>query len=386
MNGISAQALSAGAVAAVVGFGSSFAVVIAGLVAVGASPDQAASGLMAAALAMGFAGIVMGVMTRMPIAAAWSTPGAALLVTTGPVDGGFPAAVGAFLVTGVLIVAAAFWRPLAKLVGAIPAPVAAAMLAGVLLGLCLAPIKAAAATPEAALPVIAVWAVVAQVKRLWAVPAAALAAGVVVAVLGDPVAADNIWPNPLPVMPVLSWGAVIGIAVPLFIVTMASQNIPGFAVLRVNGYTPPSGPPVAVTGLFSMLGAPFGGHTVNLSAIVAALCAGPDAHPDPARRWWAAVSMGVVSVGLGLFASAVVAVVQAAPPLLIETVAGLALLGPLAAALKAALEDEPLREAAAVTFVVAASGLSILGVGAAFWGLLAGCAVVVLKRILKGAS
>lgn len=382
MTTFSGQAVTAGLIAAVVGFGGSFAVVVAGLVAVGASPNQAASGLMAAALAMGFAGIVMAYLTRMPIAAAWSTPGAALLVTTGPVAGGFEAAVGAFLVTGALVVVAGFWRPLSRLVAAIPGPIAAAMLAGVLLGLCLAPVKAAAATPEAALPVIAVWAIVLHLKRLWAVPAAAVAAVIVVAVLGDPIATESLWPNPVLIEPVFSWAAIVGIAVPLFVVTMASQNIPGFAVLKVNGYEPPTGSPIAVTGVFSILGAPFGGHTVNLSAIVAALCAGPDADPDPAKRWWAAISMGGFSVVLGLMASLVVAVVQAAPPLLIETVAGLALLGPLALALKAALEGDDLREAAVVTFVVAASGLSIAGIGAAFWGLIAGGMIVLLKRAL----
>ncbi len=377
------QAFSAGTIAAIVGFGSSFAVVVAGLIAVGANPAQASSGLMAAAIAFGVAGIVLGVMTRMPIAAAWSTPGAALMVTTGPVEGGFEAAVGAFLVTGALIVIAGFWKTLGDLVAKIPGAIASATLGGVLLGLCIAPVKAAATAPEAALPVIIVWALVARFKRLWSVPAAAVTAVIVVAVLGDPLPDTTLWPAPVLITPVLSMGAVIGIALPLFIVTMASQNIPGIAVLRVNGYAPPSRAPIAITGAFSMLCAPFGGHTVNLSAIVAALCAGPDAHEDPDKRYWAALAMGIVSVGLGLMASVVVAVVQAAPPLLIEMVAGLALLGPLAASVKTALEDEDTREAAVVTFVVAASGLSIAGIGGAFWGLIAGGAILGLKRLGK---
>lgn len=375
------QAFSAGLIAALVGFGSSFAVVVAGLVAVGANPAEASSGLMAAALAMGFAGIVMAVMTRMPIAAAWSTPGAALLVTTGPVPGGFEAAVGAFLVSGALIIIAGFWKPLGRWVALIPTALASAMLAGVLVGICLLPVKAAASVPEAALPVIAVWAVVACLKRLWAVPAAALAAVIVVVWQGTGIDAQSLWPEPILFTPVFSSAAIIGIALPLFVVTMASQNIPGISVLRSYGYEPVPGPPIAVTGLFSMLCAPFGGHAVNLSAIVAALCAGPDAHPDPARRYWAAIFMGVFSVFLGLLASLVIALVQAAPPLLIETVAGLALLGPLAASLKAALDSEPEREAAIVTFVVAASGLSFAGVGAAFWGLIAGGVILLLKKL-----
>lgn len=368
-------------IAALVGFGSSFAVVVAGLVAVGANPAEASSGLMAAALAMGFAGIVMAVMTRMPIASAWSTPGAALLVTTGPVPGGFEAAVGAFLVSGALIIVAGFWKPLGRWVALIPTALASAMLAGVLVGICLLPVKAVASAPMAALPVIVVWAVVACFRRLWAVPAAALAAVVVVMWQGTGIDAQSLWPEPVLFTPVFSSAAIIGIALPLFIVTMASQNIPGIAVLRSYGYEPVSGPPIAVTGLFSMLCAPFGGHAVNLSAIVAALCAGPDAHPDPARRYWAAIFMGVFSVFLGLLASLVIALVQAAPPLLIETVAGLALLGPLAASLKAALDSEPEREAAIVTFVVVASGLSFAGVGAAFWGLIAGGVILGLKKL-----
>lgn len=382
-NDFSWQAFSAGTIAAIVGFGSSFAVVVAGLIAVGATPEQASSGLMAAAIAFGVAGVVLGLMTRMPIAAAWSTPGAALMVTTGPVEGGFEAAVGAFLVTGALIVLAGFWKTLGNLVAKIPTAIASAMLGGVLLGLCLAPVKAAATVPEAALPVIVVWALVARFQRLWAVPAAAVTAVVVVAILGDPLPDTSLWPNPLLITPALSVGAVVGIALPLFIVTMASQNIPGIAVLRMNGYEPPSRAPVAITGVFSVLCAPFGGHTVNLSAIVAALCAGPDAHANPARRYWAALAMGGVSVILGLMASLVVAIVQAAPPLLIETVAGLALLVPLAAAVKTALEDEDTREAAIVTFVVAASGLSIAGIGGAFWGLIAGGAILGLKQLGK---
>lgn len=375
------QAFLMGLIASVVGFASSFAVVVGGLIAVGASPEQASSGLMAGAIAMGVASIVLAVMTKMPIAAAWSTPGAALMVTTGAVDGGFEAAVGAFLVTGALIIVAGFWKPLGRWVAMIPTAIASAMLAGVLMGLCLAPVKAAATAPEAALPVILVWAIVARLKRLWAVPAAVLVAVIVVVMQGDAIPITSVWPQPELVMPIFTLGALIGIALPLFIVTMASQNIPGIGVLRSFGYELPPGRPIAVTGIISMLFAPFGGHTTNLSAIVVALCAGPDAHEDPAKRYWAAISKGGVSILLGLSASIVIAVVQAAPPLLIETVAGLALLGPLAASLKNALDDENMREAAVVTFIVAASGLTIAGVGGAFWGLIAGGVILGLKRL-----
>lgn len=377
----SVQAATAGTLAAIVGFGSSFPIVVAGLVAVGANSEQAASGLMAAALGMGFASLLIAIFTRKPIASAWSTPGAALLVTTGAVAGGFEAAVGAFIVSGALIIVAGFWKTFGRLVAMIPGSIAGAMLAGVLLGLCLAPVKAVATVPEAALPVILVWAIVARFYRLMAVPAAVIVAIIIVVFQGEPIAVTNLWPDPVLITPVFTWGAVIGIALPLFIVTMASQNIPGIAVLVAQGYKPSAGKPIAFTGFLSMLCAPFGGHAVNLSAIVATMCASPDAHPDPDRRYWAAIIKGVGSILLGLMAGLVVAIVQAAPPLLIETVAGLALLGPLATSLKTAMADENDREAAIVTFVVAASGLTIAGIGGAFWGLIAGAAILGLKRL-----
>lgn len=375
------QAASSGVVAGLVGFGSSFAVVVAGLAAVGANPAQVSSGLMAGAVAMGVASILMALATRMPMASAWSTPGAALLVTTGAVEGGFEAAVGAFIISGALIIVVGFWKAFGRLVSKIPGSLAGAMLAGVLLGLCLVPVKAVATVPEAALPVIIVWAIFARFYRLMAVPAAVIVAVGIVIFQGEPIVMTSLWPAPEIVMPVFNWAAVIGIALPLFVVTMASQNIPGVAALVLQGYKPSAGKPIAFTGVLSIFAAPFGGHATNLSAIVATMCAGPDAHADPSRRYWAAIIKGLVSVFIGLSAALVIAVVQAAPPLLIETVAGLALLGPLAASLKIAMEDENDREAAIVTFVVAASGLTIAGIGGAFWGLIAGAAILGLKRL-----
>jgi benzoate membrane transport protein len=380
------QAASAGAIAGLVGFGGSFAVVLAGLTAVGASPAQVSSGLLAAALAMGIASVVFGAVTRLPMAAAWSTPGAALLVTTGAVAGGFEAAVGAFIISGTLIIVVGYWKTFGRLVSKIPATIASAMMAGVLLGLCLAPIKAVATVPEAALPVILVWAVVARFYRLMAVPAAVVAAVIVVVFQGEPIEFTSLWPDAVLITPVFNWAAVIGIALPLFVVTMASQNIPGVAALVAQGYKPSAGKPIAFTGLLSVFAAPFGGHAANLPAIVATMCASPDAHPDPDRRYWAANFKGLVSIALALLSGLVIAVVQAAPPLLIETVAGLALLSPLAASLRIAMDDENHREAAIVTFVVAASGLTIAGIGGAFWGLIAGGAIMGLKLWVRKVS
>jgi benzoate membrane transport protein len=378
----SPQALAAGVLAAFVGFASSFAVIIRGLVAVGATQSQAASALMALSIAMGLCGVLLSLRARMPISAAWSTPGAALLATTGAVAGGFPAAVGAFLLAGLLIVLAGIWRPLGRWVAAIPAPLANAMLAGVLLSLCLAPVKAVAETPALGLPVVLVWAVVARVKRVYAVPAAVVvAAGLIAATTHlSADAMGDLWPAPLLVVPSFSSAAMVGIAVPLFIVTMASQNIPGMAVLNVNGYRPAPGPLFRVTGLFSLAAAPFGGHAVNLAAITAAICAGADAHPDPRRRYWAAVVAGLTYVLFGLGAGAATAFIAASPPILIEAVAGLALLGAFASALLGAVADPAAREAAVITFLVTGSGVTLLGISGAFWGLLAGGAMLVLGR------
>jgi benzoate membrane transport protein len=377
---VSRQAIFAGILAAFVGFASSFAVVLKGLTAVGASPAQAASGLMALAIAMGVCAILLSLWRREPISIAWSTPGGALLSSSAMPDGGFPVAVGAFLLSGALIVLAGLWRPLGRAVAAIPSSLANAMLAGVLLSLCLAPMRAIAVTPAIALPVILTWAVVWRFWRLYAVPAAVLLMVVLLAFQGT--AAEHVrWlAEPVIVMPVWSTAAMIGLALPLFLVTMASQNIPGMAVLAVNGYRPPAGALFQVTGLFTLFAAPFGGHAVNLAAITAALCAGPDAHPDPTKRYWAAVVAGATYVCFGLLAGAATSLITASPPILIEAIAGLALLGALGGALMGAVNDAEGRKAAVITFLVTASGLSFFGISGAFWGLLAGGAMRALMK------
>ncbi len=382
---VSASALAAGLLASFVGFAGTFAVIIRGLTAVGATPGQAASGLLAVSVAMGLAGIVLSLATRQPISIAWSTPGAALLASTGAVPGGFAGAVGAFIVCGGLIVLAGQVRPLGRAVAAIPAPIASAMLAGVLLNLCLAPARAVAASPAMGLAIIATWAVVARLNRLYAVPAAVAVAAALIAATAhlEGLDAHSLLPVVELVAPQFSLAGVVGIALPLFIVTMASQNIPGIAILNLNGYRPDAGRLFTATGVFSLLAAPFGSHAVNLAAITAALCAGPEAHPDPARRYWAAVVSGTGYVVFGLLAGAATAFIAASPPLLIEAVAGLALLGAFGAALMGAVAEPREREAAVVTFVVAASGLSWFGIGGAFWGLLAGGAIHALAKLGK---
>ncbi|MDR6757726.1 benzoate membrane transport protein [Mycoplana sp. BE70] len=384
----SAQALFMGLLTAFVGFASSFAVVLHGLTGVGASEAQAASGLMALSISMGLCAIVLSLWTRLPVSIAWSTPGAALLASSGAVEGGFSAAVGGFLVCAALIVVAGLWKPLGRMVAAIPATLANAMLAGVLLGLCFAPVKAVAFNPLLGLPIVAAWVVVGAVNRLYAVPAA-LVAFVLVLAFGVDIPdgalheiARNLLPSPEFVAPDFNLAGLVSIALPLFIVTMASQNIPGIAVLKVNHYEPTPGPLFAVTGLFSILSAPFGGHAVNLAAITAAMCAGEDAHPDPRRRYWAAVNAGMFYIVFGLLAGAVTAFVSLAPPILIQAVAGLALINALAGSAMNAFKEPETREAAALTFLTTASGVSFGGISGAFWGLVAGGLMLGLNRLV----
>ena len=384
---ISLPAVSAGLLSAFVGVASSFAVIVQGLRAVGATQAEAASGLMALSLAMGRCGILLSLRTRMPISVAWSTPGAALLATSAHVEGGFPAAVGAFLVSAALIVLAGFWKPLGRWVAAIPSAIANAMLAGVVLGLCLAPVRAVAEEPVLALIIVAVWAAVAKFRRVLAVPAAVIVALVLIAAT-SPItreALGPLWPDPVLVTPRFLPSAIIGLALPLFLVTMASQNIPGLAVLAANGYRPDAGPLFRTTGLFSILAAPFGAHAVNLAAITAALCAGPEAGPEHGRRWWAGVAAGAGYVLFGLLAGAATAFIYAAPRILIQAVAGLALLGVLGSSILAAVSDAEAREAAVITFLVTASGLSFFGISGAFWGLLAGGAMLAWTRWRRAA-
>ncbi|WP_234386593.1 benzoate/H(+) symporter BenE family transporter [Streptomyces sp. ERV7] len=378
------RAGTVGLIAAFVGFSSSFAIVLEGLTKVGASRAEAASGLMALSVSMGACAIFLSLRLRMPISVAWSTPGAALLAGAASVDGGFAAAVGAFLVTAALIVVTGLWKPLGRWVSAIPKPLANAMLAGILLPLCLAPAKAVQEKPAVGLAIVGVWALVGTFRKLYAVPAAVVVAVVLITATTHISAADlgPLWPKPVLVTPDFTAAAVIGIALPLYVVTMASQNIPGIAVLNVNGYEPEPGPLFGWTGAFGLASTPFGGHAVNLAAITAALCADENAGPDPRKRYRAAAIGGGAYILLGLGAGAAVAFVGAAPPTLIEAVAGLALLGALGNSLVGAVTDPGDREAAVVTLVVTVSGVQFFGISGAFWGLLAGGALYAAKRRL----
>jgi benzoate membrane transport protein len=374
------QPIASGVLAAVVGFAGAVAIVLAGFTAVGASAQEAASGLFAISLVMGVIGIGLSLWSRMPVTVAWSTPGSALLIATVTPDGGYPEAVGAYVVAALLIIAAGLWRPFGRAVAAIPMPLASAMLAGILLGICLAPLRAVAGLPSLALPIVIAWALSLRFARAYAVPIAVVVAAVLIVAATEipPAAFSALGPAPILITPVFTLHTAIGIGVPLFIVTMASQNVPGLAVLTANGYRPDVRSIFVTTGLGSLLTAFLGGHSLNLAAITAALCAGPEAHPDPARRWIASVACGAAYVALAFAAGFATAFVTASPPLLIETVAGLALLGTLARALVSSLSLERDRLPAIVAFVATASGVTFFGIGAAFWGLLAGGAVMAI--------
>jgi benzoate membrane transport protein len=370
------QPILAGFVAAISGFASSFALVIAGLAAVGATDAQAASGLLAVCFAIAIVSTVAALWLRIPLAIAWSTPGAAVLLAAAGHGIRFSDAVGAFLVSGILIVLCGLWPALGRAITGIPKPLASAMLAGVLLPICLAPIQAVA-TPGLTLyaaPIVIVWLVLYRLAPRWAVPAAMLAAVVAIVVYAGTgwISEANITPQLAFVGPTVDLYTILSVGLPLFIVTMAGQNVPGFVVLSTNGYVSPPRFALVSTGLGSAGAALFGGHAINLGAITAAIMSGEESHPNPKKRWLATLTNGLLYVPLGLGAGLAVALVNAAPAILVTAVAGLAVLGALITSVVNALEEPRHRMTAILTFLVVASGVVVAGIGSAFWGLLVG--------------
>jgi benzoate membrane transport protein len=369
-------------VAAIVGFGGTLAIIIAAAAAVGATQIQTASWVTAICLAMAVETAWLSWRTKMPIITAWSTPGAALIAASA----GFtmPEAVGAFLVTGILLVATGLIRPLMRLIAKIPGSVASGMLAGIVVVFAINAVKTVPADPWLILPLIAAFFLV----RLWSPSLSVLAVlvgGGLAAVLSGRVGA--LPPPELStltlVAPHFTFASIVGLSLPLYLVTMASQNLSGLAVLRADGYEPAPGPLIGVTGLVSVLTAPFGASTTNLAAISAAICTGPDVHPDPAQRWKTGPFYALAYLVFAAFGASLVAIFAVLPQSLIVLVAGLALLGSLANALSIALKDEAGRMAATVTFAVTASGLSLFGIGSAFWGLVAGLIVIGLDGLKR---
>ena len=371
------QPISAGFVAAISGFASSFALVIAGLLAVGATEAEAASGLFAICFAVAITNIVAALWLRLPLAFAWSTPGAAVLLAAANNGIRFSDAVGAFLVCAVLILLCGLWPALGRAITSIPRPLASAMLAGVLLPICLAPIQAVATLPLLAAPIVIVWLVLYRLAPRWAVPAA-----MVVAIAAVVIAAGTDWattasvPQLIFVGPTFDPFIMVSIGLPLFVVTMAGQNVPGFVVMSTNGYIAPPRFALVASGIGSGAANLFGGHAMNLGAITAAIMAGPWSHPDRNKRWIATLTNGILYIPLGLGAGLAGALVAAAPSILITAVAGLAVMGALIWSVVNALEDPRHRLAAILTFLVVASGVVVVGIGSAFWGLLVGGVVM----------
>ena len=379
--------MTAGLITALVGFTSSFTVVLAGLRAVGADQEQAASGLLTASVIMGVLAVVVSVRFRMPISIAWSTPGAALLVTTGVPRGGFGAAVTAFAICGALIVCTGVFEPLRRLVLAVPRPLANALLAGVLLELCLVPVTTFQQRPWLAAGIIGTWLVFLRVARRWAVPAAMLVA--LAEIIGSAGHAQLSGLSFAPTLTLTQTGA-LAVARSRSASRSSSSRWPrrtcrASPCSRASATSRRSARCSWTPARARSLGAALGGHVINLAAISAALCAGEDAHPDPARRWIASSTAGITYIVFGLAAGLLSALVAVAPAGLVESVAGLALLGTLGASLAVAVAEDMAgatryRDAAVVTFLVTASGTSFGGIGSAFWGLLAG---LVLAAVLN---
>ena len=373
--------MTAGFVTVLVGFASSAVIVFQAAGAVGATAAQVSSWMLALGLGMGLTCVLLSLRYRAPVVTAWSTPGAALLVTSA-VGLTIEEATGAFVVSAALITIAGFSGWFERAMDRIPVAIASGMLAGVLLRFGLDVFLAMRTRFALAFSMFAVYLVARRLAPRYAV-IAALVVGVAVAAGQGLLRVDETrlaLAAPVWVTPRFTAGALIGVALPLFIVTMASQNVPGVAVIRASGYTVPISPVIGWAGLANLVLAPFGGFALNLAAITAAICMGPEAHEDPRRRYVAAMAAGVFYAIVGLFGATVVGLFAAFPRELVAAVAGLALLATIGNGLAAALRDENQREPALVTFLVTASGVTLSGVGSAFWGLAAGVVTLLILR------
>jgi benzoate membrane transport protein len=380
---MSLSAFVAGFVAVLVGFTSSVAIVFSAAQALGAGPAEISSWMWALGLGMGLCSVLPSLWLRQPVMIAWSTPGAAVLATAAA-SGGFhlPEAVGAFLVSAALVTLFGVTGWFERLMGRIPMPIASALLAGVLARFGL---DAFVALKSAFALVLLMLATYLVGRRLWpryAVPGV-LAVGTLFAALQGQLhlgAVSFAMTVPVFTMPVFTLPALVSLALPLFIVTMASQNLPGVAAIRAAGYDMPVSKLITLSGVATLLLAPFGAFAMNLSAITAAICMGREAHEDKGRRYMAAVACGLIYCVIGLFGAAVTGVLTAFPRELVVAVAGLALLGTIGNGLASALKDDAHREAALITFLVTLSGLSLWGIGSAFWGVVAGALALFVQQ------
>ncbi len=380
---LSLSTFVAGFVAVLVGFTSSVAIVFQAAQAFGATPAQITSWMWALGLGMGLCSLVPSLILRKPVMVAWSTPGAAVLATAG-LAGGFSMgeAIGAFMVSAVFITLAGVTGWFERVMSRIPMEIAAALLAGVLARFGLQAFAAA----QTALPLVLLMLAVYLLSRRWAARyAVVITLAVAVAFVAQQ--GQMAWSAvqlelamPVFTAPQFSVAATISLAIPLFVVTMASQNLPGVAVIRASGYDLPISRLITLTGLATLVLAPFGAFALNFSAITAAMCMGPEAHEDRSRRYTAAVSCGALYVAIGLFGAVITGLLTAFPKELVVAIAGLALLGTIGNGLAAALRDEPHREAALITFLVTLSGVAIMGIGSAFWGVAAGSIALFVQQ------
>ncbi len=373
----------AGFVAVLVGFTSSVAIVFQAAQAFGATPAQITSWMWALGLGMGLCSLVPSLILRQPVMVAWSTPGAAVLATAG-LAGGFTMgeAIGAFMLSALLITLAGVTGWFERVMNRIPMEIAAALLAGVLARFGLQAFAAAQTALPLVLLMLMVYLVSRRLAARYAVVITLAAAVAFVATQGQMAWSAVQLELALPVFtaPQFSVAAAISLAIPLFVVTMASQNLPGVAVIRASGYDLPISRLITLTGLATLVLAPFGAFALNFSAITAAMCMGPEAHADRNRRYTAAVACGAIYVAIGLFGAVITGLLTAFPKELVVAIAGLALLGTIGNGLAAALRDESHREAALITFLVTLSGVVIVGVGSAFWGVVAGSIALFVQQ------
>lgn len=372
---------SAAAVATVVGFGGTVALIVQAGQAMGASPGQIISMVTALCLGIGLPGAVLSWRLKMPVVLAWSTPGAALLAAS-TLGLGWSTAVGAFVIAGLMMVLTGLVPALGRLAERIPAAIASAMLAGVLLPFCLKLFLVFPTDLMLAAGLLLVFLVMRRLAPAWSLPAVLVVAFAVLAVRGQVALPEGtgLFGALSPVMPAFDWKAAVSLALPLYLVTLASQNLPGLVVLRAAGYAPPAGKLIFWGGLTSTLLAPFGAHGVNLAAITAAICTEPDAHPDPARRWTVGVIYGLFYLVVALFAAPLAGLFIAMPTGALAAITGLALIAPLTGSLGAMMSEVKNREAAVLTFAATASGMALFGVGSAFWGLAVGFIALAARR------
>lgn len=390
---LSLTTATAGFVAVLVGFTSSVAIVFQAAQAFAATPAQTGSWLWALGLGMGLCTLLPSLYLRKPVMVAWSTPGAAVLATAG-LAGGFSMAeaVGAFMVCAALITLFGVTGWFERVMQRLPLAIASGLLAGVLARFGMQAFVAAQTDLPLVLLMLAAYLLGRRITPRFVVPLTlVLAIGFVAVTQGfQGPTLEFALTVPVFVAPVFTLAAAVSLALPLFVVTMASQNLPGVAAIQAAGFGNPPGAAaeagipiskiITLTGVATLVLAPFGGFALNLSAITAAICMGPESHPDRQRRYTAAVVCGAIYVLIGLFGAAIVAALTAFPQELIAAIAGLALLGTIANALHVALRDEAHREAALITFLVTLSGVVIGGVGAAFWGVLAGAAALFVQQ------